>query len=142
MQVQLRMNYELNRQLVKDSGLSLADCEVLLALSSRPCGVMQISDLAVAIGWERSRVSHQLRRMCERGLTGRRPSSSDRRATDAMLTDEGRRVISCAAPAHIDLVRQLFFEPLSDDLLSSLTSALEHILVNLRRNGSDATFPQ
>jgi hypothetical protein len=36
MRVQLRMNYEINRQLQRDSGLSLADYHVLNALNDKP----------------------------------------------------------------------------------------------------------
>lgn len=136
MHVQLRMNYEMNRQLMRDSGLSLADFEVLTALDGRPGGRMQITDLAAEIGWERSRVSHQLRRMCERGLTERRSSMVDRRATDAFLTDKGRSVISQATPAHRDLVRRLFFDPMPAESVSLLATALEHILANLDLDNS------
>jgi len=45
MRVQLRMNYEMNRQLQADSGLSLADYDVLVALSDTDDG-MRVSDLA------------------------------------------------------------------------------------------------
>ena len=69
MRVQLRMNHEINRQLQRDSGLSLADYHVLNALSNAPDRKLQITDLAALIGWERSRLSHQVRRLCERGLT-------------------------------------------------------------------------
>jgi DNA-binding MarR family transcriptional regulator len=65
--VQLRMNYEMHRQLLADSGLSLSDYHVLVALSNAPHARMRVADLAAQIGWERSRVSHHLRRMCERG---------------------------------------------------------------------------
>src|ERR1700720_4413921 len=65
MRVQLRMNYEINRQLQRDSGLSLADYHVLNALSNAPDHKLQVTDLAALIGWERSRVSHQVRRLCE-----------------------------------------------------------------------------
>ena len=61
MRVQLRMNYEINRQLQRENGLSLADYHVLNALSTAPDHKMQITDLAVLIGWERSRLSHHLR---------------------------------------------------------------------------------
>ena len=71
MAVQMRMNYEMNRQLQSDSDLSLADYHVLNALTDAPGGRLQVSDVAALIGWERSRVSHQLRRLCERGLAQR-----------------------------------------------------------------------
>ncbi|WP_165605567.1 MarR family winged helix-turn-helix transcriptional regulator [Mycolicibacterium mucogenicum] len=135
MRVQLRMNYEMNRQLQADSGLSLADYDVLVALSDNDAG-MRVSDLAAQIGWERSRLSHQLRRMEERGLTERRPSLEDGRTSNVVLTANGRRAITEAAPGHVDLVRALFFDPLPDNLLGPFTAALEHIHVNLDHNSS------
>ena len=135
MRVQLRMNYEMNRQLQADSGLSLADYDVLVALSDDDAG-MRVSDLAAQIGWERSRLSHQLRRMEERGLTERRPSVEDGRTSNVVLTANGRRAITEAAPGHVDLVRALFFDPLPDNLLGPFTAALEHIHVNLDHNSS------
>ncbi|SFT63018.1 MarR family protein [Geodermatophilus amargosae] len=47
------------------------------------------ADLATRTAWERSRLSHHLERMSGRGLVERTPSESDRRATDAVLTDAG-----------------------------------------------------
>jgi DNA-binding MarR family transcriptional regulator len=136
MRVQMRMNYEMNRQLQADSDLSLADYHVLNALTDAPGGRLQVSDLAVRIGWERSRASHQLRRLCERGLAERVPSGDDGRATDAILTKAGRAAIDAAAPGHVALVRSLFFDPLPDDLLAPLTAALEHVQVNINFNSS------
>ncbi|MFL0174395.1 MarR family winged helix-turn-helix transcriptional regulator [Mycobacterium sp. SMC-13] len=136
MRVQLRMNYEMNRQLQADSGLSLADYDVLVALSGDNGGGLRVSDLAAQIGWERSRLSHQLRRMEERGLTERRPSTADGRTTNVVLTADGRRTIAEAAPGHVDLVRSLFFDPLPENLLGPFTAALEHIHVNLDHHSS------
>jgi DNA-binding MarR family transcriptional regulator len=141
MSVQMRMNYEMNRQLQSDSDLSLADYHVLNALTDAPGGRLQVSDLAALIGWERSRASHQLRRLCERGLTERVPSEDDGRATDAILTKAGREAIEAAAPDHVALVRRLFFDPLPDELLAPLTAALEHVQVNINFNSSLAPVP-
>lgn len=136
MRVQLRMSYEMNRQLQADSDLSLADYDVLVALSGDHDEGMRISDLAAQIGWERSRLSHQLRRMEERGLTERRTGAEDGRTTNVVLTASGRRAIEGAAPGHVDLVRRLFFDPLPENLLAPFTAALEHIEVNLNHNSS------
>nr|WP_235632137.1 MarR family winged helix-turn-helix transcriptional regulator [Mycolicibacterium rutilum] len=141
MRVQLRMNYEMNRQLQADSGLSLTDYDVLVALSENKQG-MRVSDLAAHIGWERSRLSHHLRRMEERGLTARRPGTEDARTTTVVLTDGGWQAIVDAAPAHVDLVRRLFFDPLPDNLLGPFTAALEHIHVNLNHNSSLPPSPR
>ena len=141
MSVQMRMNYEMNRQLQSDSDLSLADYHVLNALTDAPDGRLQVSDLAALIGWERSRASHQLRRLCERGLAERVPSEDDGRATDAVLTKAGREAIEAAAPDHVALVRRLFFDPLPDELLAPLTAALEHVQVNINFNSSLPPVP-
>jgi DNA-binding MarR family transcriptional regulator len=136
MRVQMRMNYEMNRELQSDSDLSLADYHVLNALISAPAGRLQVSDLAALIGWERSRASHQLRRLCERGLAARVPSEDDGRATDAILTKAGRQAIDDAAPGHVALVRRLFFDPLPDELLAPLTAALEHVHIHMNFHSS------
>src|SRR4029079_15906474 len=134
--VQLWMNYEMHRQLPADSGLSLSDYDVLVALSNAPRARMRVADLAAQIGWERSRVSHHLRRMCERGLTERQPSPDDGRATDSSRTAFGREAITQAAPGHVELVRRLFFDPIPDELLAPLTAALEHVNVHRHLNTS------
>ena len=141
MRVQLRMNYEMNRQLQHDSGLSLADFHVLNALCSTPDQKPQVSDLAAFIGWERSRLSHHLRRLCDRGLTKRVQSEDDGRATDAVLTEKGMTAVVEATPGHAALVRTLFFDALPDQLLSPFTAALEHIEASLNLDSSLPPFP-
>src|ERR1700680_4825243 len=61
--VQLRLAYEMNRQLLADSGLSLPDYDVLAALSVADGGRMQVTVLAAQIGWEGRRVSPPVGRL-------------------------------------------------------------------------------
>jgi DNA-binding MarR family transcriptional regulator len=136
MRVQLRLSYEMNRQLQNDSGLSLADYDVLNALRYSPDGAMQISALAARIGWERSRLSHQARRMSARGLVTCDVLASDRRATEVRLTDQGWRAITDASEGHIQLVQRLFFGGLPADHVPAVTEALEAVYQNLIENGS------
>jgi DNA-binding MarR family transcriptional regulator len=136
MRVQLRLSYEMNRQLQHDSGLSLADYDVLNALRYSPDGAMPITGLAARIGWERSRLSHHARRMNARGLVTCDVLASDRRATEVRLTDQGWRVITDASDGHIELVRRLFFGGLPANQLSAVTEALEAVYDNLIDNGS------
>ncbi|HTI28502.1 MAG TPA: MarR family winged helix-turn-helix transcriptional regulator [Kutzneria sp.] len=136
MRVQLRLRYEMNRQLQNDSGLSLADYDVLVALSTAPDRTMQMTELANHIGWERSRTSHHVRRMESRDLLWLRPSPEDRRAVDISPSDHGMRVFEKAVPGHIALVRGLVFEELPDDLLGSFAEVMERIHDSLLANGS------
>ena len=134
--VQLRLAYEMNRQLLADSGMSLPDYDVLTALSVAGGGRMQITVLAAQIGWERSRVSHHVRRMSARDLVSCSLSATDRRVTEVTLTARGRRALQEAAPGHVDLVRRLFFGGLPDALAGPLSQALESVYANIIRQGS------
>ncbi len=136
MRVQQRLGYEMNRQLQADSELSLADYDVLNALSGVPDERMQVSTLAAQIGWERSRLSHHARRMEGRGLVECNLATRDRRATEIKLTRDGRRAIGEAAPGHVDLVRRLFFGGLPKDLLGPLSQALEAIYEHIVEHGT------
>jgi DNA-binding MarR family transcriptional regulator len=136
MRIYLRMTYEMNRQLQSDSDISLADYHVLNALLRARRHTLRIEPLAAVIGWERSRVSHQVRRMSRRGLVRCEVSSSDRRATEVSLTPEGRRATARATPGHADLVRRLFFDELPPELLRPLTEALETIYGSVLKNGT------
>ena len=134
--VQLRLTYEMNRQLQADSGLSLPDYDVLTALTNTPDKRLPLSVLAAQIGWEQSRASHHIRRMEIRGLVSRVPSTSDGRVTDVLLTNDGQLEIDAAAPGHLALVRRLFFADLPEDLLGSLTAALEQIYATVLEQGT------
>ena len=134
--VQLRLVYEMNRQLLADSGLSLPDYDVLAALSVADEGRMQVTVLAAQIGWERSRVSHHVRRMSVRGLVTCALSAADRRVTEVTLTGQGRQALEEAAPGHVDLVRRLFFGGLPTALVGPLGEALECVYANIIRQGS------
>src|SRR5258707_1194863 len=112
--VQLRLAYEMNRQLLADSGMSLPDYDVLTALSVAGGGRMQITVLAAQIGWERSRVSHHVRRMSARGLVTCGLSAADRRATEGTLTAPGPQAQEGAGPRPRALVRRLFFAGLPE----------------------------
>lgn len=136
MRVNLRLTYEMNRQLQRDSGLSLADYHVLNALADSPDHRLQLTALAARIGWERSRVSHHLRRMSDRGLVRLVPSSSDGRATDAVLTEAGEAALPAATPGHAALVRTMFFGELDPELVEPLRAALEQVHRQLVARGT------
>ena len=116
MRVQKQLFAALNRQLQTDSGLSLSDWDVLVALTADHSGSQRVSDLARTLGWERSRLSHHAARMQKRGLLERVECPEDGRA---------------AAPKHVQTVRQLFLDPLDPAHIASMTEALQLIIAQL-----------
>jgi DNA-binding MarR family transcriptional regulator len=136
MQVYHRLEFEMNRQLQAECGLSLADYTVMNALSAASGRRLRLSQLATIIGWERSRLSHHLQRMASRGLVDRVQSETDGRATDASLTDTGLRMLRVAAPKHVAWVRTLFFSDLDDDRVAELGDLLDAVHRTILREGT------
>ena len=120
----------LNRGL-QESGLSGADYEVLAVLSALDGDRMAARDLCRALGWEKSRLSHQLRRMQKDGLISREPNPDDARSTLVCLLPAGRAAVEKAAPRHVNDVRRNFVDPLTPaelDMLATLNERLLHHL--------------
>jgi len=126
-----QLNARMNRQLLQDYGISLADYAVLVALSEAPAGRLRVFEVADTLSWEQSRVSHQLARMQRRGLITREDCASDARGAFAVLTEAGRAAIEQAAPAHVETVRQLVFDGLTQDQLTTLTEVTSRVLDRL-----------
>ena len=126
-----QLNARANRQLLQEYGISLADYEVLVALSEAPEGQLRVFEVADALAWEQSRVSHQLARMQRRGLITREGCATDARGAFAVLTADGRAAIERAAPAHVEQVRQLVFDELSHEQVSALTEITTRVLDRL-----------
>ncbi|BBX09688.1 MarR family winged helix-turn-helix transcriptional regulator [Mycolicibacterium aichiense] len=136
MRVYHRLEYEMNRQLLADCGLSLSDYTVLNALSQAPGRRTQLTALATTIGWERSRLSHHLQRMNGRGLVERVRSDTDRRSTDVLLSDAGWDTLRSAAPLHAEWVRTLFFSDLDDRQDEQLADILAVVYDSILREGT------
>ena len=126
-----QLNARANRLLLQEYGISLADYEVLVALSEAPEGQLRVFEVADALAWEQSRVSHQLARMQRRGLITREGCATDARGAFAVLTTAGRAAIERAAPAHVEQVRQLVFDELSHEQVSALTEITTRVLDRL-----------
>ncbi|AZZ40491.1 MarR family winged helix-turn-helix transcriptional regulator [Acidipropionibacterium jensenii] len=117
----------LNRQLARDTDLSLQDFEVLVCLSETEGHAMRVVALADAMHWERSRLSHQLTRMEKRGQVLRESCCTDGRGQLVRLSDKGWDAVVAAAPGHADLVRRVVFGGLDMDHLDELEQILNHI---------------
>ncbi len=126
------LNERLSRQLIDDSGLSLADYEILVQLSEHPERAMRMSELASRAVNSRSRLTHTVARMEERGLVSRAPCPDDGRGVMCTLTDVGLQTIVDAAPGHVETVRTAMFDPLTAEDVAALGKALARVREQLR----------
>ena len=129
--MQMRVEGELARQLAAGSGLSYSDYVVLVALTDRDDGRMRLFELGGTLGWEKSRTSHHVGRMAERGLVKKEKCDADRRGAYVVITGRGRREIEAAAPGHVAAVRRLFVDRLDPDQLDAVAEVAEIVLAAL-----------
>jgi DNA-binding MarR family transcriptional regulator len=107
-------------QLQRDAGMPLAYYEILVRLSEAPGRALRMSQLAEAASASKSRASHAVARLEERGWIRRVDCPTDRRGQVAELTDEGYAVLAATAPGHVEQVRQSLFDGLAPEQVAQL----------------------
>jgi len=137
----LRLSTELpaalNRELQAGSDLTLQDYDVLVQLSEVPGCRLRISALARAVHWERSRLSHHVKRMEARGLVVREACDDDGRGNFVALTPAGRSALDEASPGHARTVRDLFFGSLDAAEKRELGELTAKMLARVHGSGTD-----
>lgn len=128
----MQLTARLARQLAAD-GLSYQDYAVLAGLTADPDGRLRLLELGQRMGWEKSRLSHHVSRMVDRGLVTRQKCPTDMRGAFVVITDAGRRAIEAAAPAHVEAVRKYFIDLLTVDQIQALGDITAAVLENLGR---------
>lgn len=126
----------MSEQLLRDAGLSGSEYAVLVELSHSPEGVLRARELCGELGWDRSRLSHLVRRMEQRGLVAREECSEDARGSMVRLTDAGLAAVDDAAPEHSEAIRRCFFNVLTNRELDTLEVVFDRLLDNVTRDGS------
>jgi DNA-binding MarR family transcriptional regulator len=126
-----RLSATLHKELQDDAGLSMPDFEVLVHLTDSPQGRIRVTDLAKALQWGRSRVSHHVTRMERRRLVQRVECAEDGRGAFIVITPRGRAAIEQAAPGHVNAVRRLVFDALSDEEVNAFATIIEKALTQL-----------
>jgi DNA-binding MarR family transcriptional regulator len=119
------------RDLAHEAGLSGPDYDVLSHVSESPGHRARLGELAERMAWSRSRLSHHLTRMEQRGLVTRENVPSDGRGASVVLTDAGFRTIQTAAPGHVASVRHNLIDLLSREQLDALTSITDTVIGHL-----------
>lgn len=106
------------RDISEAAGLSGPEFGVLSRLLGLGDGEMRQQELAKAMKWEKSRLSHQLTRMEDRRLIKRDTASG---AVLVRLTKLGRQKLTEALPVRAESVRRHFLSRLTQDQLDTIT---------------------
>ncbi|RLP92755.1 MarR family transcriptional regulator [Micromonospora sp. BL4] len=136
------LDLELARELTQDAGLSEPDYDVLSDLSETPQGRLRLSELADRMLWSRSRLSHHLSRMQQRGLVTREECADDARGSIVVLTPAGRQAIESAAPGHVAAVRRHLIDLLTPAEIDALGALTHRVVDHLAGPEPRAARPQ
>jgi DNA-binding MarR family transcriptional regulator len=126
-----RLGGRLGRMLQSESKVSPADFAVLVHLTDTPEGRQRYQDLARALEWEKSRMSHHIARMAGRGMVVREECPEDARGAFVVITEAGRAAIEAAAPRHVEAVRELFLDHVTPAELRVMTAISERVIGKL-----------
>lgn len=127
----------LSARLQQDSALSSADYSVLVALSEAPGGRARAVALSRETGWEKSRLSHHLSRMEQRGLLRRQECQESSRYCDIVLTDAGGTAIEAAAPCHVAHIRKWFIDAMTPEQLTAFGAICEAVVARANASADD-----
>src|SRR5690625_4331186 len=114
----------LSAQLEADSGMSLSEYEILVRLSESEDHTLRMSQLADGLVHSRSRLTHTVRRMEQRGLVERRACEDDGRAVTAHIPPLGYETLVPAAPGHVSAVRRHLVDALTEEQFRALGEAM------------------
>ena len=131
----------LDRQLQHEAGVVHTYYEMLVRLSEAPEHSLRMSELATSSLSSRSRVSHAVARLEERGWVRRESCPTDGRGLIAVLTDEGMTALRAAAPGHVEAVRTHLFDQLDEAQVRQLREISEALLSHLTATGAVSPVP-
>ena len=124
----------LGRQITNHSGISGTEYVVLVALSELPVPSVNLNRLATGLGWEISRMSHQVSRMDEAGLVKKTKNLEDSRCFDVSITAKGRKIAEAAIPLQSKEINHCFSQVLTQAQMRSLIEISEAISTHMKEN--------
>jgi DNA-binding MarR family transcriptional regulator len=127
----------IDAQLLRDSDIPHAYYEILVRLSETPGRALRMTQLAEASTSSKSRLSHAVARLEERGWVKRTNCATDRRGQIAHLTDEGFAALAAAAPGHVEQVRRSLIDRLTPEQVEQLREISAAIIAGADPSAAD-----
>ncbi len=111
--------------------LSMPEYNVLLQTSRAGDQGIRLGALAREVVFSPSRLTHTLKRLCDRGLLERTPCAEDGRGAILTLTPAGEELFASAADVHRELVRSLVLNDLEPGEAEVLERVFNRIAANV-----------
>ena len=126
------LRHAVEQQLKEAGGLSYVQFQLLARLGDAPAGSARMTDLADGVVYSRSGLTYQVGLLEQAGYVTRAPSPDDERVVTVTITDAGLALLGEALPGHVEVVRDLLLEPLSDEDVARLAGLLRPVRDHMR----------
>ena len=124
----------LGRQITNHSGISGAEYVVLVSLSELTVPSVNLKRLAQGLGWEISRMSHQISRMEATGLVKKSRNVDDSRSFNVSITAKGRKIAASAIPLQSKEINHCFSNVLTQAQMKTLIEISEAISNHMKEH--------
>ncbi|PXA67110.1 MarR family transcriptional regulator [Cryobacterium arcticum] len=136
------IRHAVEQQLMQAGQLSYVQFQILARLGDSPRGSQRMTDLADGVVYSRSGLTHQAGLLEKAGLVTRAPSVDDERSVTLTITHAGRSVLADVFPGHIEVLKTLFFAPLSHQDVGALAESLTAVRDHLRATPPRSAAPR
>ena len=126
------LRHAVEQQLREAGALSYVQFQLLARLGDSPTGSSRMTDLADGVVYSRSGLTYQAGLLEKAGLVVRSPSPDDDRGVTVTITDAGRALLAEVLPGHVEVVRDLLFQPLSREDVTALAGLLAPVRDHMR----------
>ena len=135
------LQYAVRQQLQAEGDLSYVQFEILAKLvdAERP---LTMTDLADGVVYSRSGLTHQAGLLEKAGLITRGASADDQRATVVDITKAGRARVAKVLPGHVQVVRDLLYDSLSDEDVDTLGDIMSRVRDQMRNRPPRSAAPR
>jgi DNA-binding MarR family transcriptional regulator len=135
------LQHAFDQQLRADGDLTYIQFQLLARLSEAD-GALTMTKLADGVVYSRSGLTYQAGLLAKAGLITRGPSPDDERSTLVAITDAGRARLARVLSGHVQVARQLLFDPLSPQDLSQLTDIMSRVRDHMRAQPPRSAAPR
>jgi DNA-binding MarR family transcriptional regulator len=139
------LQHGVEQHLRAEGDLSYVQFQLLARLTdahSHSTGQLTMTQLADGVVYSRSGLTYQAGLLEKAGLITRGPSPDDERATLVTITEKGLALVSHVLPGHIQVVRRLLFDTLSEDDLHHLGDIMTRVRDHMRAQPPRSAAPR
>jgi DNA-binding MarR family transcriptional regulator len=135
------LQHRVEQHLRTEGDLSYVQFQLLARLADADIQ-LTMTQLADGVVYSRSGLTYQAGLLEKAGLITRGPNPDDERGTVVSITENGRALVRSVLPGHIQVVRRMLFDPLSDEDLRRLGDIMTRVRDHMRSQPPRSAAPR